>query len=397
MRARIRRSSSLATSTSAGRARSRISALASAMASGEAKNPRWASPTLVQTRTSGSAMATRVRISPGWFMPSSTTATCGRVPQLEQRQRQADVVVEVPLVPEHRVARRQELRRHFLRRRLAGAAGDRDDTGAGPPPHLPGQRLQRAGRVVDPHQHRRAGVRRRTTERLLHDRGGGPLLERLGDEGVAVEPVAADGDEQVSRLDRPRVDGDAPHELRGVAMDQAPAGGSHDIPGGDRQRLQGLRHLRRGPAPSQRRSRNVHVVERQRAIADHLVTLVPLAGDEHQVARRGPRDRGLDRRLAVDDGEERRGARPLLPLRRHRSAGITMPRLISSMICSGSSLRGLSEVMTTRSLSRAATAPISGRLLRSRSPPQPNTVMSRPVASGRAVSSRFLSASSVCA
>ena len=60
------------------------------------------------------------------------------------------------------------------------------------------------------------------------------------------------------------------------------------------------------------------------------------------------------------------------------------------MIRSGSSLRGLSEVTITRSLSRAATAPISGRFVRSRSPPQPNTVMSRPVASGRAVSSRFL-------
>ena len=50
-------------------------------------------------------------------------------PQLEQRERQADVVVQVPLVPEHPVASRQELRRDFLRRRLAGAAGDRDDPG----------------------------------------------------------------------------------------------------------------------------------------------------------------------------------------------------------------------------------------------------------------------------
>ena len=46
---------------------------------------------------------------------------------------------------------------------------------------------------------------------------------------------------------------------------------------------------------------------------------------------------------------------------------------------------------------RAATMPISGRFVRSRSPPQPNTVISRLGASGRAVSSRLRSASSVCA
>ena len=55
---------------------------------------------------------------------------------------------------------------------------------------------------------------------------------------------------------------------------------------------------------------------------------------------------------------------------------MTMPRWISSMIRAGSSLRGLSDVTITRSLSRAATAPISGRFVRSRSPPQPNTVIS---------------------
>ena len=45
------------------------------------------------------------------------------------------------------------------------------------------------------------------------------------------------------------------------------------------------------------------------------------------------------------------------------------------MIARGSSLRGLSEVSTTKSLPRPAASPISGRLARSRSPPQPNTVM----------------------
>ena len=63
-RAITRGSSALQTSSVAAAARSRISALASAIASGDAKKPRCASPTFVHTRTSGSAIATSVLISP---------------------------------------------------------------------------------------------------------------------------------------------------------------------------------------------------------------------------------------------------------------------------------------------------------------------------------------------
>ena len=49
------------------------------------------------------------------------------VDELGQRERQADVVVEVAAVAVDAEARRQQVGRHFLRRRLAGAAGDRDD------------------------------------------------------------------------------------------------------------------------------------------------------------------------------------------------------------------------------------------------------------------------------
>ena len=69
------------------------------------------------------------------------------------------------------------------------------------------------------------------------------------------------------------------------------------------------------------------------------------------------------------------------------------------MIASGSSERGLSDVTTARSASRAAIAPISGRLSRSRSPPQPNTQITRPSAEviWRAATSTFSSESGVCA
>ena len=58
------------------------------------------------------------------------------------------------------------------------------------------------------------------------------------------------------------------------------------------------------------------------------------------------------------------------------------------MIASGSSLRGLSDVTTTKSASRAATAPISGRFARSRSPPHPNAQITRLVAGQRARSTQ---------
>ena len=49
------------------------------------------------------------------------------------------------------------------------------------------------------------------------------------------------------------------------------------------------------------------------------------------------------------------------------------------MMAKGSSLRGLSDVMIITSDADWATSPISPRFERSRSPPQPNTTMTRPV------------------
>ncbi len=45
---------------------------------------------------------------------------------------------------------------------------------------------------------------------------------------------------------------------------------------------------------------DVAVVERQHSVADRLSRLVTLAGDDHDVARLGQRDRQLDRRRAVE-------------------------------------------------------------------------------------------------
>ena len=48
-------------------------------------------------------------------------------PQLEERERQADVVVEVPRVAKYPISRRKKFRRDFLCRRLPSATRDRDD------------------------------------------------------------------------------------------------------------------------------------------------------------------------------------------------------------------------------------------------------------------------------
>ena len=75
------------------------------------------------------------------------------------------------------------------------------------------------------------------------------------------------------------------------------------------------------------------------------------------------------------------------------------PATICEMISSGSSERGLSEVTTTASAVRQATSPIIGRFPLSRSPPHPNTTVSRPRGSRRvrAVASACSSASGVWA
>ena len=67
------------------------------------------------------------------------------------------------------------------------------------------------------------------------------------------------------------------------------------------------------------------------------------------------------------------------------------------MIACGSSLRGLSDVTIAESARRATTSPMSGRLLLSRSPPQPKTQMRRPAVISRASVRTFSSASGVCA
>ena len=258
------------------------------------KKPRCASPTLVHTRTSGSATRTSVLISPAWFIPSSTTAISGRClssmsdsgspmwllkfPRLRTTRYRAarnspvtSFVVVLPALPVIATTFVPDSRRIAVR-----------------------QRLQRRGRVVDLDDgHRRSSRLRARSRPQPRPRStttpAAPASIAASDEVGAVEPLAANRDEQLAGRQRPRVDRDAAELLAtGRPYDAAcpPICAGHPR---RRQPDSGLDPLmadrvasydaRVGPPPSQRLARHRDVVERQHAVADHLVLLVSLAGD----------------------------------------------------------------------------------------------------------------------
>ena len=184
---------------------------------------------------------------------------------------------------------------------------------------------------------------------------------------VGVRPVQAD--EQVALADLARVHHSAPRAGQARLA-------------GEQLALRRLGHPARVPHRSASRD-DGHVVERLlAAVLELLALLVPLAGHHDDVA-------GLGRcrpRARSPVGGRARAPRPG-----------PVPARISSMIASGSSERGLSEVTTTRSASATAAFPISGRFARSRSPPAPKTTCTRPSVSSRAARSTLSSASGVCA
>ena len=74
-----------------------------------------------------------------------------------------------------------------------------------------------------------------------------------------------------------------------------------------------------------------------------------------------------------------------------RSTARGQPDSASRRIAAGSSVRGLSSVSHTRSAWRQAASAMSGRLARSRSPPQPKTTITRPPVTALAARSRLSS------
>ena len=385
---------------------SRISALASAMASSDAKNAECTSATIVHTRTSGSAMPDQQADLARVVHPEFDHRDLGPVAKLEQRQRQADVVVEVAVVAEHPVAGRpSSVGRDFLRRRLARAAGDghhrarptRDG-------RMRARRCRARGRVVHLHhgdgrvERRRAPARRRDTTTPGRARLRGPLRTKR----VAVEALADDRDEEVAGPQRARVDrepvesppspgrrsGDpamALAAMRGRSSRTAAAALTTPSAAPSRQRVTGHRPRRRTgargramiwyfscPLPAMTTTSPGPASAMARSMAARRSATRHQRGRRRRTARR--------RRPAGRDPRRREAELDLVddPL------GVFGPRVVR-----GEDHRGRSAARPRR--------PSAAACVRSRSPPQPNTVVSRAAASGRTASSRFFSASSVCA
>ena len=192
-------------------------------------------------------------------------------------------------------------------------------------------------------------------------------VERRGRERAAVDALARQPDEQVAGLAaRESIDGRGP--AAGRAPPDARARARRRPCAAIRWALQRRSSGAVTPAP-QRLARH----RRRRRTA-------PCARPRTPAPARGPCRRSPRRRRAAPSrprGRSPRGGR--LDARARAAAPRGTPATISSTIASGSSERGLSEVMIATSASRAPISPISGRLARSRSPPAPNTTITPPV------------------
>ena len=293
--------------------------------------------------------------------------------QLQQRERQADVVVQVPLVLHHPEPRGQQGRNRFLGRGLARASRDRHHLRARRLPHRVRQVLQRRQRVGDADRLRR------------HAR---PRDARPAQACSTTTPAAPSASASAANVWPSNRGPAAPRTRR-------------------RPPSTGCRSRRREPAsatpPARQPSSPATAPAIQPSVSATALTRPPTSADARSALRAPPPRRRTERSCRRSPGTSRAPCRrpaprrPRRPPRRpdespradrrssapwHCSAAlpVRLPRITSSMICAGSSPRGLSDVITTTSLSRAATIPINGRLVRSRSPPAPKTVTSRRVA-----------------
>ena len=202
---------------------------------------------------------------------------------------------------------------------------------------------------------RRAPRGRARRTRRTRRRGRAPRRRRGRARRSTKSAPPADGDEQVARPRPGASRRDAGHLLAPGARRAARRERARP-----RRARAGSRRRSEAAQPSRATSRSSNGIVRRRT-----------PGPARGPCRRSGRRRPPRPRRARARSRRRGRARP-----RPRAS---TPARISSMIAAGSSLRGLSEVTIARSASSAAIRPISGRLPRSRSPPQPKTQITRPV------------------
>ena len=208
------------------------------------------------------------------------------------------------------------------------------------------------------------GCRARTTAPVA------PAAAGLGEEVVGVEAFAPQGHEQRARRMAAGVGGDAGDGVDGLARQAEPA----QTESGQRITV----HLA-VPAPGRRPQQLRH---------DRSLVERPLLAARSPDRSRAPSRRAAPCRPAVPSRARRDRRAPVGEAQVGCAGG--SPATMSSMIASGFSVRGLSEVTTVRSASAPASAAMIGRLPRSRSPPQPKSTIRRPGVSGRSALQRPL-------
>ena len=130
--------------------------------------------------------------------------------KMGERQRNADVIVQVSPVLVHAVPRPEHGRDHLLGRGLAVRSGDRGDRNPGFPAAVASQRLKRAKGVLDRDDRLPAPAPCRIGGPGLRDEGARSLsLERRRHEIVPVCARPGERNEELPLRDRPRVDGAA--------------------------------------------------------------------------------------------------------------------------------------------------------------------------------------------
>ena len=257
-------------------------------------------------------------------------------------------------------------RDHVLRGGLAGAAGDRRPPSPPSPPRPRRQRLQ-----APPACRRRESAGPPRPGLPLDYRRASALWPVLSDVIMPIVSFPTHGKEQIPGLHSARINAEA-----------------RDHSAISRRCAKYFCDVRKSSLISDVRSRSSFIRRAHPFIPLHSPAnaepAAPLRG--RRTRSSGPSEPDTSRVLC------RRGARcrparlrsRALRMAFARSGSATCgvskrrrPTSASFMMSSGSSVRGLSEVSTTKSLCSPAAMPISGRLARSRSPPQPNSVMTR--------------------
>ena len=165
----------------------------------------------------------------------------------QQRQRQADLVVLVALVAQHRPARRQHLGDLLLGGRLGERSRDAHHERVEPVAPRLGRAPERRARVVDrDHAHARPeGVQRLVARRLSNDECRGARSDRVTQESVAVRAFAGQREKGVSSLNAPRIDCAAPDRQSAGSEERAAHGRSEPstVKTGSLRRRRGARQV----------------------------------------------------------------------------------------------------------------------------------------------------------